>query len=128
MTSCKAQLFGYQKYSEVNGVEFDYKFGKARDEAGEKRPALMMKIKNENEYPVSFGFSLDFYYEGVLRETSGDLSYCLEANSTAMGKLNGVYFILEEFTPEQVERKDFDMQINSIDVGKIDNCPEEDRP
>lgn len=114
--------FGYEPYTTINGVEFSYKFGSAKDEDGVKKPALMLKVKNVNSFAVDYTFSVDFYYEGILRETSGKQELCITPHSTAMGKLNGTYFILSEFTEEQVKKGDFKMEINEIAVTESSGC------
>lgn len=114
--------FGYKQYTLVNGVDISYKYGTATNDKGEKVPALMLKVKNSNDYAVEYSYSIDMYYEGILKQTTGKDTHCAKPHSTSMGKLNGVYYLLSDFTQEQVDKGDFEMKINDISVKKIDEC------
>jgi hypothetical protein len=115
--------FGYKQYQKVNGVIFSYKWGtNMNKEEGEKRPALLIMVKNENEFDVDFSYSLDFYYEGILRESSDSAQYCIKAGKTMIGKLNGIIYPINNFTQEQIDNKDFNFVINDIEVIKSDGC------
>lgn len=115
---------GYTDYQKVDGVSFGYKWAEAKNEAGEKVPALLLEVRNENEHDILYSLSVDFYYEGVLRE-SGELENCIPAHRTRKGKLNGVYLLSENFTSDQIESGDFKLELNEIEVEITDGCPQE---
>jgi hypothetical protein len=113
---------GYEPYQTVNGLILSTKWGKAKNEAGEKKPALLMKIENTNDHPVDFSFAINFYYEGILRENGKIENQCLEGLKSAVGKLNGVYFIPTKFSPDQLKSSDFEFTLESIEVVKSEGC------
>lgn len=113
---------GYDLYQVVDGVEFSTKWGKAKNEAGEKVPALLMKIENTNSEAVTFGFDINLYHEGLLRENGRIEGECLEGLKSSVGKLNGLYFIPENFSSEQIKSSDFGFSLESIEVEKTDGC------
>jgi len=114
--------FGYDLYQIQEGLEISTKWGKAKDENGEKKPALLLKIENTNEEAVNFAFDINVYYEGVLRENGRIEGQCLEGLKSSVGKLNGLYFIPESFTSQQVGSSDFGFTLESIEVEKTDGC------
>lgn len=116
---------GYTDYQKVDGVSFGYKWAEAKNDAGENVPALLLQVQNDNGTAISYGMSVDFYYEGVLRE-SGELNNCVPAGKTRKGKLNGVYLISENFTSEQIKSSDFALELNDIEVEKLEECPAEE--
>lgn len=124
-TTIQAQR-GYDTYSKTDGLEISTKWGKARDADGARRPALLLRIENHNDFAVSFGFDVNFYYEGILRETGGVDRECIDGLKSRIGKLNGVYFIPEKFTPEQLKSGDFHYSIDDVSVEKNPPCPDGD--
>lgn len=120
--------FGYTQYQVVNGLKVSTKWGKARDESGTKKPALLLAFENTNNYPISYSFDIVLYYEGLLRENGQMEDLCLDALKSNVGKLNGIYFIPENFTEDQLKNSDFNFEIDNIQVDKISDCldPEEE--
>lgn len=116
---------GYTDYQKVDGVSFGYKWAEAKNDAGESVPALLLQVVNKNDTAINYSMSVDFYYEGVLRE-SGELDNCVPAGKTRKGKLNGVYLISENFTSEQIKSSDFALELNDIEVEKLEECPAEE--
>lgn len=125
VTAASAQ-WGYDTYIKSDGLEISTKWGKARDADGNRRPALLLRIENHNEFPVSFGFDVNFYYEGILRETGGVDSECIDGLKSRIGKLNGIFFIPEKFTPEQLDSSDFGWSLENIEVEKTSPCVDND--
>lgn len=80
---CSAQSCntGYETYKKTENVTFGYKWASAKNDAGDNVPAILLLVSNENSEPIHYTTTVDFYYEGILRE-SGDLQYCVPANRT----------------------------------------------
>lgn len=115
---------GYTAYQKVDGLNVSTKWGKARDADGTKKPALLLAFENTNNYPVSYSFDILLYYEGILRENGRIEDVCLDGLKSNVGKLNGIYFIPEKFTEEQLKNSDFNFVLEEIQVEKIDQCDE----
>ena len=124
-TSLKAQ-WGYEAYSKTDGLEISTKWGHARDHDGKRKPALLFRIENQNEHAVEFRFDLNFYYEGILRETGGVDNECIDGLKSRVGRLNGIYFVPEKFTPEQLIGPDFHFSVDEIEVNRVSHCGAED--
>ena len=114
---------GYDAYQKVDGMNISTKWGKAKDAEGVKRDALLFKLENSSDQAAVLSLSINFYYEGILRETGRIEGVCLNALKSSVGKLNGVYFIPEGFTPEQIKNSDFGFTLENIEVEKVDACP-----
>jgi len=120
-----AQL-GYSEYQTVDGLKVFTKWGKARDESGERKPALLLAFENTNSYPVAYSFDILLYYEGIMRENGSISDQCLDGLKSNVGRLNGIYFIPNNFTEEQLNSSDFNFEIDNIEVNKTENCDSED--
>jgi len=120
--SAVSAQFGYDQYIEKDGISISTKWGSAKNEAGEKKKALLFKVKNENEFDAQYSMEILFYYEGILRERGLMDGQCLSAGRSSMGKLNGQYFIPTEFTEDQLSNPNFNFEIESIEVAEIENC------
>jgi hypothetical protein len=114
----------YETYRKTDNVTFGYKWATVKNENRETVPALLLSVKNENDYPIEYTMSVDMYFEGILRE-SADLVNCVEAKKTRMGKLNGTYLVPVKFTAAQVKQSDFKLELNDIEVEKTESCKEE---
>lgn len=117
--------FGYTDYQKVDDLQISTKWAKARDADGKKKPALLLGLENTTEHAIAFSFEILFYYEGILRETGQIDEQCLDGLTSKVGRLNGVYFIPQNFTPEQLKNSDFMFKIESIEVEQVEECPEE---
>ena len=115
---------GYTPYQKIDGLKVSTKWGKARDADGTKKPALLLAFENTNNYPVSYSFDILLYYEGVLRENGRIEDVCLDGLKSSVGKLNGIYFIPEKFSEEQLKNSDFNFVLEEIQVEKIEKCVE----
>lgn len=120
--SVASAQFGYDQYVEKEGINISTKWGTAKNEAGEKKKALLFKVKNENAFDAQYSMEILFYYEGILRERGIIDQQCLPAGRSSMGKLNGQYFIPTEFSEEQLSNPNFNFEIESIEVEEIENC------
>jgi len=116
--------FGYTQYQIVDGLKVSTKWGKARDESGTRKPALLLAFENTNNFPVAYSFDILLYYEGILRENGRMENLCLDALKSNVGRLNGIFFIPENFTEEQLNNSDFKFVIDDLEVEKVDHCSE----
>ena len=113
---------GYTEYQKVNGLEISTKWGMAKDADGVKKDALLLKVENTTEGAVTLAFDVNLYYEGILRETGRIEGECIPGLKSRVGKLNGIYFVPENFTSEQLKNTHFNFTLDQIEVEKIDTC------
>ena len=118
--------FGYTQYQIVDGLKVSTKWGKARDDSGTKKTALLLAFENTNNFPVAYSFDILLYYEGILRENGRMEDFCLDGLKSNVGKLNGIYFIPENFTEDQLKNADFTFEIDNLEVVKIEGCMDDE--
>jgi hypothetical protein len=112
----------YVVYSTTDSVDVATKWSTAKDENGVKMPALLLSLDNYNEHAVNVNLEILLYYEGILRERGEITGQCIEGRKKLIGKLNGLYFIPQEFTAEQLKQPDFLMEIDEIEVNETEGC------
>lgn len=124
-SSCMLAQRGYSEQKRQDGLKIATKWGKAKDESGERRTALLIAVENTNSHALEYGFNIRFYYEGRLRETGVIPTSCIEGLKSKVGKLTGTYFIPNEFTEEQLQSPDFGFELNDIEVERVDECTDQ---
>jgi hypothetical protein len=120
LTSCSAQR--YVQYQKVEGLEISTKWGTAKNAEGEKKDALLLKVENTADQAVALSMDINLYYEGVLRESGRIEGECIPGLKSRVGKLNGIYFIPENFTSEQLQNSNFNFSLDEIEVEEVDGC------
>lgn len=113
---------GYSQYQKVNGLEISTKWGQAKDADGVKKDALLLKVENTEDKAVTLAMDMNLYYEGMLRESGRIEGECIPGLKSRVGKLNGIYFVPENFTSEQLTNSSFNFTLDEIEVEKVDGC------
>lgn len=113
---------GYSEIIRKDGLIVSTKWGKARDAEGNRKPALLIAVQNNERTAKDYSFNLLFYYEALLREEGMIPSSCIEGLKSKVGKLTGTYFIPEKFTEEQLKSSDFYFELDSFEVEETENC------
>jgi hypothetical protein len=113
---------GYTPYVTKDGVRIGTKWGTARDADGVRKPALLIGVENTNKETVRYSYQINFFYEGMLRETGNPEEVCLPGRSSRVGKINGVYFIPQKFTAEQLKSTDFNFTLEDVEVRQVASC------
>lgn len=113
---------GYTQYQKVNGLEISTKWGQAKDADGVKKDALLLKVENTGDNAVMMAMDINLYYEGMLRESGRIEGECIPALKSRVGKLNGIYFVPESFTSEQLTNSSFNFTLDKMQVEEVDNC------
>lgn len=113
---------GYSQYQKVNGLEISTKWGQAKDADGVKKDALLLKVENTEDKAVTLAMDMNLYYEGMLRESGRIEGVCIPGLKSRVGKLNGIYFVPENFTSDQLTNSSFNFTLDEIEVEKVDGC------
>jgi len=117
---------GYTEIIRKEGLIVSTKWGKARDAEGNRKPALLIGVQNNDRTAKNYGFNLLFYYEGRLREEGIIPESCIEGLKSKVGKITGTYFIPEKFTEEQLKSSDFTFELDDFEVEETESCDEEE--
>lgn len=123
ISSCSAQR-SYTQYQKVDGLEISTKWGKARNAEGLRKDALLLKVENTANQPVTLAMDINLYYEGMLKESGRIEGECIPGLKSRVGKLNGIYFVPESFTSEQLTNSSFSFSLDKIEVEEVDTCLE----
>lgn len=116
ITSCKAPQF--IQGGEKDGVAVSYRWNHRPDKPSE----LLLKIVNESPSAQQVQVGLDLYFQAfTVEQFSADT--CIPAGRTFNGKLNGIYFIPNELTPEQAASPDAKVQLTTFSVAPLTTCP-----
>ncbi|MCO6482401.1 MAG: hypothetical protein J5I62_06370 [Flavobacteriales bacterium] len=83
---------------------------------------LLLKIANASGYAQHVKLGLDVSFQTfTVEELSADT--CIPAGRVFNGKLNGIYFIPRNLTPEQAASPDTQVQLSVFDTERMDGCP-----
>ncbi|MBZ0205495.1 MAG: hypothetical protein K8H89_04170 [Flavobacteriales bacterium] len=116
ITSCKAPQF--IQGGEKDGVAVSYRWNHKPGKPSE----LLLKIANESPSAQRLHLGLDLYYQAfTVEEFTADT--CIPAGRTFNGKLNGIYFIPRQITPEQAASPDTKVQLTEFTVEQEPACP-----
>ncbi|MCH2215622.1 MAG: hypothetical protein MK086_10655 [Flavobacteriales bacterium] len=113
---------GYNEYQKVNGLEISTKWGLARDASGIRKDAILLKVQNTIKEALILSLDINLYYEGILRESGRIEDECIPGLKSRVGKLNGIYFMPENFTSEQLKNSHFSFSLDEIEVKMIEAC------
>lgn len=113
----------YQHYVTEDGVVIDYKWSHSKLLNKTSPLELRLRIKNTNEHAVNLTFVVDYYMGPLLHESSEEVELCIRPGALKLGKMNGVYFVPETLSNEQIRSEEFKLEINGISVTKTEECP-----
>lgn len=117
---------GYTEIIRKDGLIVSTKWGRARDADGNRKPALLISVQNNDRTAKNYSFNLLFYYESRLREEGIIPPSCIEGLKSKVGKITGTYFIPEKFTAEQLKSSDFTFELDAFEVEETENCDTEE--
>lgn len=101
-----------------DGVELSYRWNHP---AG-KPTELLLRMHNPTSEDRAIDLAIDLYYQGRTVETlSADT--CIRAGQTMTGKLNGIYFIPERVTTEQIKSGDAKAEVTRTQARPVARCP-----
>jgi len=107
----------YIHKGERDGVEMAYRWNHPAGKPSE----LLLRLKNTTQEDRHIELAIDLYYQGRTVEVLGS-DTCIRAGQTMTGKLNGVYFIPEQLTTEQIKSGDAEAELTRT-VVTIEACP-----
>ncbi|MBL7964009.1 MAG: hypothetical protein JNM31_09200 [Flavobacteriales bacterium] len=115
LAACKGTEFIHK--SQENGLEVAYRWNHPQGKPSE----LLRRLKNTAESDRSVALTIDLYYQGRTVE-SLEADTCVKAGQTLNGKLNGIFFIPERLTTEQIKSGDAQVEVTRLSVQPTD-CP-----
>lgn len=114
--ACKSPRFTMA--GERDGVAVSYRWNHPPGKPGE----LLLKLSNQSSVAQQVQVSLDLSFQAfTVEQFTADT--CIPAGRTFNGKLNGIYFIPRELTPEQAASPYTRVQLATFHVTALDQCP-----
>lgn len=107
----------YIHKGERDGVEMAYRWNHPTGKPSE----LLLRLKNTTQEDRRIALAIDLYYQGRTVEVL-ESDTCIRAGQSMTGKLNGVYFVPEQLTTEQIKSGDAEAELTRTLV-TIDACP-----
>lgn len=101
-----------------DGVEVSYRWNHP---AG-KPTELLLRLHNPTPEDRAIDLAIDLYYQGRTVETLST-DTCIRAGQTMTGKLNGIYFIPERVTTEQIKSGDAKAEVTRTQARAVEGCP-----
>ena len=102
---------------EQNGVEMAYRWNHPVGKPSE----LLLKLKNNSQEDKHVDLVIDLYYQGLTVE-SFEADTCIKAGQAMNGKLNGIYFVPERVTTEQIKSGDAEAELTRTVINTA-ACP-----
>lgn len=96
LAACSGPQYLYK--GEQDGVELAYRWNHPKDKPSE----LLLRMKNTTPGDKRIALAIDLYYQGRTVETL-EADTCIRNGQALTGKLNGIYFIPERITTEQIK-------------------------
>ncbi len=100
-----------------DGVEVAYRWNHPPGKPSE----LLLRLKNTAGVDKRINLVLDLYYQGRTVE-SFEADTCMRAGQLLMGKLNGIYFIPQRITTEQIKDGSAKVETTRSEVSN-EPCP-----
>ncbi len=100
-----------------DGVELAYRWNHPTGKPSE----LLLKMVNTTDQDKNVALIIDLYYQGLTVETL-TADTCLPAGSTMNGKMNGIYFIPERLSTEQIKSGDATAELTRTNI-ENGTCP-----
>lgn len=102
---------------EREGVEMAYRWNHPVGKPSE----LILKLKNTTQEDRHVSLVIDLYYQGLTVEVL-EADTCIKAGRTLNGKLNGIYFIPQRLSSEQIKSGDAEAELTRSEVTP-ETCP-----
>lgn len=116
LLGCKAPQF--MQAGQKSDVSVSYRWNSKPGKPTE----LLLKIVNAGDSAQQLHLGLDLYYQGfTVEQFSADT--CIPARRTFNGKMNGIYFIPKQITPEQAAGPDTKVELTEFTTETITKCP-----
>lgn len=109
----------FEKTTEKDGVIFSYKWKPSELFKKESPLALIVKMENQNDYPVKVIFQVNYYWGMDLKATSNQQEVTVKPKKTFTHNVKKKGFDNFSFSNEDLKDDDFNFELVKINVEKI---------
>lgn len=110
----------YEKVKEQDGLEFSVRWVKQKWYKRNSPQMLTLQIKNLNNYPMKYDLQVEVFQKGVTVESSEPKTYTIAASTTLKGRLNGISFVMEKISAEDIKTKNYELELEIENVEQVD--------
>ncbi len=106
----------YSAFKEIDSLEFSTKWVREKWYKKNSPLVLAIKVTNKSSQDCTYTLGIEFFQQGVLIESSPELSYEIRRKSTRRGKLNGIIFKPEKLSSQDIRSGNFTLELSGLDV------------
>lgn len=115
---CGCHAAQFVQAGQKQGVSVSYRWNHHQGQPSE----LLLKIANEGDTARHVHLGVDLYFQAfTVEQFIADT--CIPAGRTFNGKLNGIYFIPQQLTPEQAASPDTRVALTEFTTSAEPSCP-----
>ncbi len=109
----------YEKVKEQGGLEFSVRWVKQKWYKKNSPQMLTLQIKNLNEFPMKYDLQVEVFQKGVTVESSETKTYTIAGKTTLKGRLNGISFVMEKISAEDIKSKNYELELELENVEPV---------
>ena len=102
-----------------NGVEVNYRWNHPKTGGSE----LLLVMRNTTAVDRSIALGIDLYLQGLTVETMV-ADTCIGGGRTLNAKVNGIYFVPEKVSTEQIKSGAVQVELTQVEVEATETCLE----
>jgi hypothetical protein len=118
----------YEKVKEQEGLEFSVRWVKQKWYKKNSPQMLTLQVKNLNEFPMKYDLQVEVFQKGVTVESSESKTYTIAAKTTLKGRLNGISFIMEKISADDIKSKNYELELELENVEPIGELESTSKP
>jgi hypothetical protein len=118
----------YEKVKEQEGLEFSVRWVKQKWYKKNSPQMLTLQVKNSNEFPMMYDLQIEVFQNGVTVESSETKTYTIAEKTTLKGRLNGISFVMEKISADDIKSKNYELELELENVKPIDLLESTSRP
>jgi hypothetical protein len=114
----------YEKVKEQEGLEFSVRWVKQKWYKKNSPQMLTLQVKNLNEFPLKYDLQVEVFQKGVTVESSETKTYTIAGKTTLKGRLNGISFVMEKISADDIKSKNYELELeleNVEPIGQLDS-------
>ncbi len=111
----------------IDSIEFSHKWVREKWYLLKSPKVLKIKAKNISSKNVKIKFSVDFYVNGTIRESSDTVQVCMKPGVTRSGRKNKMVFKPAELSQEEMKSESFQFEISNLEIIRMRSCKENEQ-
>ena len=106
----------------IDGVKVSHIWEQSDKKDANSLLQLCLIISNANSYSVKMEFTIVYYFKGEIHEETLIQKICLKAGKHIKGGKNGLCWISEELSNEEIQSSDFKWEMGEFSIKEVESC------